>query len=261
MHSCIYSGWVRHRRYAPTRHEFRYRLFMMYLDLDELPSLFDPFWCWSSTRAALARFKRGDFHGSTDVPLDRAIRDTVRESTGRAPDGPIRLLTHLRYFGYSFNPVSFYYCFDKLDTRVETIVAEITNTPWKQRHAYVLPVATAQQSQPVMQFGFDKSFHVSPFMPMDVRYDWRFSAPGDALLVHMKNFREGKRAFDATLTLARDEISHASMMKALLRFPAMTAKVTSAIYWQALRLMLKRTPLFTHPDKQPVPQPTTSGRT
>lgn len=223
---------------------------MMYLDLAELPTLFERFWCWSATHPALARFKREDYHGDAAVPLDRAIRDTVRNATGRAAEGPIRLLTHLRYFGYIFNPVSFYYCYDKDDTRVETIVAEITNTPWKERHAYVLPAGNATQGERVMHFEFDKSFHVSPFMPMDVRYDWRFSAPGDALLVHMKNFRQGARAFDATLTLARKEISSTSLAGALLQFPAMTAQVTTAIYWQALKLMAKRTPFFTHPNKQ-----------
>jgi DUF1365 family protein len=251
MHSCIYTGWVRHRRYAPTRHEFRYPLFMMYLDLGDLPTLFDRFWCWSAMRPALARFKREDYHGDASLSLDAAVRDTVRRTTGLAPSGPIRLLTHLRYFGYAFNPVSFYYCFDEHDTHVETIMAEVTNTPWRQRHAYVLPVPEGQRSERVMQFGFDKSFHVSPFMPMDVRYSWHFSTPADALLVHMKNLRSGKRSFDATLTLRRKEISHGSMAGALLRFPAMTIKVTAAIYWQALQLMLKRTPFHSHPDKQP----------
>jgi uncharacterized protein len=257
MHSCIYTGWVRHRRYAPARNDFRYRLFMMYLDLNEVPAVFDRVWCWSATRPALARFKREDYHGDSALPLDSAIRRTVRDVTGRLPTGPIRLLTHLRYFGYSFNPVSFYYCFDAADSRVETIVAEITNTPWRERHAYVLPVAAEQSGERVMHFGFEKSFHVSPFMPMDVRYDWRFSTPGDALLVHMKNLQGGKRIFDATLTLERETISGATMARALLNFPAMTAKVTASIYWQALRLMLKRTPFHAHPQKQPIP-PTTN---
>jgi len=261
MHSCIYTGWIRHRRYLPTRHEFRYRQFMMYLDLAELPALFDRFWCWSATQPALARFKREDYHGAATVPLDRAVRDTVRHATGRTTQGPIRLLTHLRYFGYIFNPVSFYYCFDEHDTRVETIVAEITNTPWKERHAYVLPVASSTRGERVMHFEFDKSFHVSPFMPMDVRYDWRFSAPGDALLVHMRNFRKGARAFDATLTMTRKEIASPSLAAALLQFPAMTAQVTTAIYWQALKLLAKRTPFFTHPAKQIIPQPTTNKST
>jgi uncharacterized protein len=249
MHSSIYTGWIRHRRYSPAPHEFRYRLFMMYLDLDELPSVFDRFWCWSTQRPALARFDRTDYYGDASKPLDVSVRETVRQATGRNAEGPIRLLTHLRYFGHSFNPVTFYYCFDKHDTRVETIVAEITNTPWKERHAYVLPVSDTSRAERVMHFDFDKTFHVSPFMPMDVRYDWRFSNPSERLLVHMKNIHEGRRAFDATLTLAREEISQASLAKALIQFPAMTLKVTAAIYSQALRLWLKRMPVFTHPNK------------
>ena len=108
---------------------------MMYVDLEELPTLFDPYWCWSTRRSALARFERTDYHGEASQSLSESIRATVHGKTGRRPAGRIRLLTHLRYFGHSFNPVSFYYCFDEHDTRVETIVAEITNTPWKERHA------------------------------------------------------------------------------------------------------------------------------
>jgi DUF1365 family protein len=171
--------------------------------------------------------------------------------TGKRPTGPIRLLTHLRYFGHSFNPVSFYYCFDSAGTNVETIVAEITNTPWKERHAYVLPVAGSAVSGGAWRFQFDKQFHVSPFMPMDMRYDWRFSAPAAGLHVHMENWRDGRSAFDATLSLKREPITSASLARALAAFPLMTAQVITLIHWQALRLWLKRTPFFTHPDKLP----------
>ena len=239
---------MRHRRFAPAEHGFRYGLYMLYLDLAELPRIFDGYWCWSARGTALARFKRSDYHGDSSQPLDAAVRSIVARETGVAPNGPIRLLTHLRYFGYIFNPVSFYYCFDEHDRQVETIVAEITNTPWKERHAYVLPAADHRLTQEVMQFEFAKQFHVSPFWPMDMHYQWRFTAPSERLLVHMKNLRDGKRVFDATMTMERREISSASLAAALLRFPLMTAKVTSAIYWQALRLWLKRTPFFTHPQ-------------
>lgn len=257
MHSAVYSGWVRHRRFEPSQHEFRYRLFMMYLDLSELPALFDPFWCWSARRPALARFKRSDYHvqrGSrADAPLDAAVRATVAAETGSAPKGPIRMLTHLRYFGHIFNPVSFYYCFDATGERVETVLAEITNTPWKERHAYVLPVASSVRSGRVMRFQFGKTFHVSPFWPMDMRYDWRLSAPAERLQIHMENWRDERRAFDATMGLERQELSNASLRRALAGHPVMTAKVVSAIYWQALCLWFKRTPFFTHPAKTAVP--------
>jgi uncharacterized protein len=248
VQSCIYNGWVRHRRYEPTGHEFRYRLFMMYLDLAELPRLFDSYWCWSTRRAALARFRRADYHGDASQSLDAAVRDSVARTTGRRPTGRIRALMHLRYFGYVFNPVTFYYCFDEAGSEVETILAEITNTPWKERHAYALPVASAQRTGRAMRFRFDKQFHVSPFSPMDMQYDWRFTPPADDLHVHMENLREGRKAFDATLTMERQEISSASLAAALTRYPLVTAKVTTGIYWQALRLWLKRMPFYANPS-------------
>lgn len=259
MQSCLYNGWVRHRRHEPAGHEFRYVLFMMYLDLAELPQLFDPYWLWSARRGALAQFRRSDYHGDAKVSLDAAVRETVTRATGQHPTGPIRMLTHLRYFGYVFNPVTFYYCFDDAGTAVETIVAEITNTPWKERHAYVLPVekviSTQAQAGRVMHFDFGKQFHVSPFWPMDMRYVWRLSRPEEHLHIRMENYRrEGhedgtaRLAFDATLTLQREEITGASLSRALTHYPLMTAKVTAAIHWQALRLWLKRTPFFTNPS-------------
>ena len=249
IHSCLYTGWVRHRRHEPTENRFTYRLFMSYLDLAELPELFDPYLLWSARRAAPAWFRRADFHGDPARPLDEAIRELVLRHTGARPLGPIRLLTHLRYFGYSFNPVSFYYCFDAAGVNVETIVAEITNTPWKERHAYVLPVADSATSAGAWRFQFEKQFHVSPFMPMDMRYDWRFSVPAEGLHVHMENWRDGASAFDATLSLKREPISHATLARALVGFPLVTAQVTALIHWQALRLWAKRTPFFTHPKK------------
>jgi uncharacterized protein len=259
MESCIYNGWVRHRRHEPSGHQFRYELFMMYLDLAELPHLFDSYWCWSARRAALARFKRSDYHQTLDdtdehhdeLSLDEAVRRTVTAQTGRRPDGPIRMLTHMRYFGYVFNPVTFYYCFDSSGTKVQTILAEITNTPWKERHAYVLPVTSATRNDSVLRFEFGKEFHVSPFWPMDMSYDWRLSVPGEELRIHMDNLQrkdgQTRRVFDATLTLEREEITSASLARVLYRYPLMTAKISGAIYWQALRLWFRRTPFFTHP--------------
>src|SRR5690349_22559536 len=164
MHSCIYSGWVRHRRYEPTSHQFRYQLFMMYLDLVELPQLFDPYWGWSARRRALGQFKRSDYHHTfndgDDEPytgslgLDEAVRRTVTSCIGRRPAGPIRMLTHLRYFGYIFNPVTIYFCFDSSGTKVQTLLVEITNTPWRERHAYVLPLAAATRVDRLLRFEF-----------------------------------------------------------------------------------------------------------
>src|SRR5262245_25553724 len=234
MHSAIYRGSLRHRRFAPRAHEFRYSLFMVYLDLAELDTVFRGRWLWS----AVARFCREDHLGDPEVPLDQAVRDLVQAETGRRPEGRIRLLTHLRYFGYCFNPVSFYYCYDRADRQVETIVAEVNNTPWGEQHCYVL-------SGRPLSFRTRKAMHVSPFMPMDLAYDWRFSEPGDRLFVRMAVERDGATVLDAHLGLRRAPISNA----VLLRFPLMTLEVIAAIHWQALKLWLKRVPVHAHPAK------------
>lgn len=227
---------------------------MLYLDLAELPRLFDGTPGWSAKRRALAWFKRSDYLGPSERPLDQAVRDLVQSRTGLRPAGPIRLLTHLRYFGYCMNPVSFYYCFNASGDTLETIVAEITNTPWKERHQYVLSVAgmpsaetTAAAGGGVKSFRFDKDFHVSPFLPMNMQYRWSFTEPFDRLFVHMQNFRDGAQVFDATLALKQEPISTRALLGLLVSFPLMTFKVIAAIHWQALRLWLKHTPVYAHP--------------
>jgi hypothetical protein len=249
MHSALYLGRVRHRRFAPRGHAFEYRLFMAWIDLAELDTVFRGRWLWSTRRPALAWLKRADYLGDARVPLDQAVRDRVEQETGMRPAGPIRMLTHLRYFGMCFNPVTFYYCYDAADTRVETIVAEITNTPWNERHAYVLADRMNEGHGDARRYRIGKAFHVSPFMDMAIDYDWRFSAPGATLNVHMEDRKDGAKVFDATLTLERREINAASLAHALLAFPLMTATVVAGIYWQALRLWLKRVPFHTHPNK------------
>lgn len=255
MHSALYTGWVRHRRFLPRPHQFRYRLFMPYLDLAELDTVFQDRWLWSVGRPNLAWFRRADYLGDPAIPLDTAVRDRVEQETGRRPAGPIRLLTHLRYFGYVFNPVSFYYCFDAADTRVETLLAEITNTPWNERRAYVLTPERDEPQGRHHRWRFAKDFHVSPFMPMDIDYDWRFGEPGDKLNVHMRLDRHGTKLFDATLDLQRRELSGAELAGALIRHPLMTAQVVAGIYWQAARLQWKSIPVYDHPGESSPGQP------
>jgi uncharacterized protein len=246
MHSALYRGRVSHRRLTPRPHAFGYQLFMVYLDLAELDLAFHGRWFWSNERANLASFRRADHVGPPSETLDQSVRKLVLRDTGRLPSGPIRLLTHLRYFGYCFNPVSFYYCFDAADTRVETIVAEVNNTPWGERHCYVLPVDAGSTPGQHWRWQFDKQFHVSPFMPMDMQYDWRFGDPGQSLAVYMAAARAGGKTFDANMTLQRQPIGASSLATALLRFPLMTLQVIVAIHWQALRLWLKGVPVHTH---------------
>jgi DUF1365 family protein len=233
----------------PTGHEFVYRLFMMYLDLSELDTVFSNRWVWSTKKIALARFRRENHLGDATVPLDQSVRDLVESKTGNRPLGPIRLLTNLSYYGYCFNPVSFYYCFDAQDRKLETIVAEVNNTPWGERFCYVLGEAMNQGKSEHKRYSPVKQMHVSPFMPMDIDYDWRFSSPQKTLAVHMENARQGRKIFDATLEFERTEITGRSLARVLLLYPMMTLKIIFAIHWQALRLWLKRVPVYDHPAK------------
>jgi hypothetical protein len=246
MQSSIYAGRVSHARHTPLRHAFGYRLFMLYVDLAELQQVFAGRWLWSVRRPALAWLRRADYFGDSREPLEHSVRRLVAEATGRRPEGPIRLLTHLRYFGYSFNPVSFYYCFDATGERVETIVAEVRNTPWGERHCYVLGAAGA----PARRFTTAKALHVSPFMPMDVSYEWVFSPPGERLSVAMSCTRAGARLFTAVLDLERRAITGRSLAAALAVYPFMTLKVIAGIYWQALLLKLRGCPTYVHPSKE-----------
>ena len=309
LKSCLYVGRVRHRRFAPVSNEFTYSGFWLYLDLAELDRVFSGRWLWSTRRPAVARFRREDhllfpddvipdalIHkapGSsrpTDVslgrqpdrdsnsntsslpPLDTCVRDLVEATTHSRPSGPIRLLTQPRYFGYGMNPVSFYYCFDEADESVETIVAEVNNTPWRERHCYVLtrecgieastasPIQidniTSQASDSPherLRFRHAKRFHVSPFMQMDMDYDWNVASPGESLSVHIENWQKGDRLLDCTLSLKRRPINGYELAKSLCRFPFMTAKIIAAIHWQALRLWWKGCPYIPHPG---MPEPT-----
>lgn len=241
MNSCLYIGKIRHRRFTPRRHDFTYRLFMLYLDLAELDTVFQGRWLWSAGRRwALARFCREDHVGDPARPLADCVRELVERETGQRPQGPIRLLTHLRYLGLCFNPISIYYCFDKTGEKLENVVAEVTNTPWGERHCYVL----TQRRQ-----RFSKQMHVSPFMPVDLDYAWYCNEPDEQLSVHMNVLKADAKLFDATLSLRRQALSGPRLAQALAGFPLMTYQVLAAIHWEALRLWLKRVPLFDHPAK------------
>jgi uncharacterized protein len=235
--------------------ELRYPLFMAYLDLDELPACFDGHWLWSARRPALAWFRRADYLGDPNVPLADAVRALVLERTGVAVDGPIRLLTHLRCFGHCFNPVSFYYCFDPAGEHVRAVVAQVTNTPWGERHSYVIAVNEAANHGTVtlMRARLQKRLHVSPLMGMDHIYDWRLTEPCERLSVHIESHRVGpsrtESVFDATLSLRRREMTRGEMNRALARYPFLTMRILLRIYTHALRLKLRGAKYFPHPQR------------
>jgi DUF1365 family protein len=240
--SAIYEGTIHHRRFAVRAHELRHRIALVYLDLEELDGLLAG--RLIAGRPGLVRFRRGDYLGDPHVGLGDAVRMLLERRTGSAPTGPIRLLTHLRTFGHCFNPVSFYYCFTPHE-QLDAVVAEVTSTPWGERHAYVLE---RSGEGPVLAASFAKALHVSPFMGMEQRYTLRAAAPGATLAVHIESHELGELAFDATLALRRAPLSSRGLARLTARYPAATLRVLALIYGHALALRLKGVPLHAHPE-------------
>ena len=240
--SALYVGTIRHRRVRDRATEFRHGLALAYVDLDELPSLLGGRLVASGP--GVVRFRRSDYLGRDTVPLADSVRALVAERLGTAPAGPIRLLTQLRTLGHCFNPVSFYYCYDEAE-RLQALVAEVTNTPWGERHAYVIGAGGAR----IIQGGMDKALHVSPFMEMDQRYEVRATEPAATLSVHISSHQEGERAFDATLALERRELTARTLAESTLRHPASTLRTLVLIYGHAVGLWLRRVPLVAHPGR------------
>jgi len=247
--SSLYVGSVGHRRVRPKVHAFRYPVFQAFLDLDRLDEL-----CEASPLVSRNRFNWASVHDADYLP-DRAegtlrarFEAAAREAGHEPPAGPVFLLANLRYLGYCFNPVAYYYAFDAAG-RLALICAEITNTPWKERHRYWMKPAPAEAEKGAWAFEMPKVFHVSPFMPMELRYRWSFSEPAEGLWIHMALFEAEDLCFTANLDLARRPWQASEIHRTLVRFPWITLKVVVAIHWEALCLWMKRVPVFTHPKK------------
>ncbi len=244
--SCLYVGQVSHVRERPVRNAFRYRLFMLYIDLEELPKVFDRYWLWSAEQRNVAAFFRKDHLRTSSISLLESARDLVEERLGFRPQGPIRLLTHLRYYGFMMNPVSFYFCYNT-DQKPVAMIAEVNNTPWGEQHCYVM-LWDSSTEQGTQHWEIEKGFHVSPFMEMQMRYHWEAQEPGEKLLVNIANHDQEGFLFSAGMNLQRREINAGNLATCLIKYPAMTAKVYAAIHWQALKLWAKGVKYVPHPE-------------
>ena len=271
MHSALYIGRIRHRRFTPRFHHFVYLLPFFYLDLSEVRQIFRRKFLMTTRGPSILAFRRRDYLGDPAVDLATCVREVVEAKTGHRPCGPIRVLTQLSYFGFCFNPISLYYCFRDDQTEIpEFVVAQVTNTPWRQTHVYVVqnedalssdsetllkgevlsPSSRAKQSPDLKRFKVPKDFHVSPFMPMLMNYHWSLKGPGRTISVRMENRAAGepRPIFEATMALKRVRLSAVSIVKVLLRFPLLTMRPYIAIYWQALQLFVKGVPYIPHPS-------------
>lgn len=240
MRSCIYAGDLHHVRWESPTRRFRYRVRFAYLDLSELDELFAGSRLWSVEGRTPVAFRRRDYLSELGepsdprVPLDRAVRRLVAARTGVRPAGAIRLLSLPSYFGHSFNPASFYFCFSEDDRRLDALVVEVTNLPGRGRHCYVIDLR-GQSSEP-LRARHDKAFPVSPFLAMNHEYDWQIRLPGQHLRLAVSNRERGARVFHASLDLERVEITRRSLRAVFWRDPLQSARLLAAIYGQALRL-------------------------
>ncbi len=257
--SAVYQGWVAHRRIGPVPHSFRYRVFMPLLDLDELPELLDRIPLWSARRPAPARFRGEDYLGGGGQPLADRARDLALAHLGRRPSGPVRLLANPRYLGVGFNPVSFYFLHAGDGNEIDSVIAEVTNTPWGERTSYVLDGRSRESNGPVTG-SFEKRMHVSPFQPMDQRYEISLGVPAESLRVEIRNLERDREVFVATMALRRFELTRARMVRLLFAYPPMTPATLTRIYWNALRLTVRGASFHRHRSGGPSPGTRPSAR-
>lgn len=241
----LYEGTVRHERRSPREHRFASSIALCFLDLDAVPETFSRHPLWSTVRSAPVHFRREDYLDEPAVPLATRARAIVAAATGLDPGGAVGLVAHVRTWGWCFNPLSLYFCYGPDGTLPRAVVASVTNTPWGERHNYVLPT----KADGSVDASVEKEMHVSPFLGMDQRYRFRISSPAERLQANVDAIEDGKIVLAAEMSLTRRPLDAAAMTRLLVRYPMMTARVSGTIYAQAARLLAKHVPVHAHPAR------------
>jgi DUF1365 family protein len=245
INSTVYQGTVRHRRFTIKPHEFSYSLFMFCFNTADFDTEFKKIPQVSIEKFNWFSYRRKNYLQNS-MTLDQAARALINEKQGVYPTGKIYLLTHLSCFGYCFNPISLYFVFKPDSDELDFIIVEVTNTPWGEKHAYVVGNPAKIHSD-IYKFTFTKKLYVSPFLEMDYEYHFKVKINQDSIIVHIENYQEKELHFDATLSLSPAPLPP---IKTFLRFPLITYKISAAIYLQAIKLWLKGIPIHSHPRKK-----------
>ena len=258
----LFKGWVQHSRIQPKQHRFRYRYFQIWLDVKKTDELNKLSRWWSTHKFNLIHFNRQNYLPGSGSIYDE-VRKIIKNQTNETFQGDVYLLGSLSYWGHCYNPVCFYFCYTK-NQELKYVLSEIHNTPWGQRFVYVHNIDLLKQPYQDLKisshtndllsdnvrFNFDKKFHVSPFMPMDIQYDWQFKVGSQRIAISMNLLQKNKSIFNAKMILTDVALDSNTARSLAFSYPFACMKVLIAIYWQALILWLKRIPFFTHPDKQ-----------
>ena len=239
LESALYVGHVFHQRLVPKRHSFSYKIFLFWLNLDEIDELDRKVTGFSNRRFAPSQFKRSDFLGDPKLMLKHAVLKRMNELSHSALDGDVFMLGQLRMFGLYFSPVNFYYLRNKSGYFTH-LLAEVSNTPWNKRHHYLVDLNDQKPDY--------KRFHVSPFNPMDMLYHWSVRQPGETLNLQLSCIKE-TRHFTAALRMTKMSLNSRSLLRVIMSIPSMTIKTVFGIYWQALKLFVKRVPFYAYPSK------------
>jgi DUF1365 family protein len=245
MRSALYEGTIVHHRHTPVEHRFTRRLVLPLVDLDEIDECVGLHPLWSVEKKNIVSFWRRDYLPGSAGPLKAAVHDLVEERLGWRPAGPVSMLAHPRTWGWLFNPIALYYCYDAAGDEVEALVAEVTNTPWHERHVYVVARPGSHR--------FAKELHVSPFFDMDMDYELTYEAPGPGLSLSMRVARGDDVLFDAGMRLQRREASRLALGRLIWGAPFSTMRVSGAIYREALSLWWAGTPFVPHPRRRVMP--------